>query len=121
LYTVWRRRKRRVRMSFEIGPALYLYTARNGRFNVWEGVVVENKYRYWTKPVVKFAKRAQTEKCPNENEIGHIQSGGPRLWLTERDDALAKKLFLDYELGKLAELKRAMTKKEELIKVLREE
>lgn len=30
-------------MNFEIGQVLYLYTARNGKFNVWEGVVVENK------------------------------------------------------------------------------
>lgn len=69
---------------------------------------------------MKFAKRAQTERLPNGSEIGSIQPGGPRLWLTERDDALAKKLFLEYELKKLEELKQAMTKKEELIKVLRE-
>ena len=107
-------------MKFEIGTTLYLYTARNGKFNVWEGVVTENKRRYYTRPMVMFKKGTTYEFVPKENEIGSIQPGGPRLWLTERDDALAKKLFLEYELEKLEELKRAMAKKEELIKVLRE-
>lgn len=107
-------------MNFEIGTKLYLYTARNGKFNVWEGVVVESKYRFFPRPVVKFAKRGQTETCPYECEIGYVQSGGPRLWLTERNDALAKELFLEYVLEKQEELKRAMAKKETLIEVLRE-
>lgn len=107
-------------MKLEAGMPLYLYTARNGKFNVWEGVITENRRRYWTRLVVKFKKRSGVEFLPKEDEIGCIVTAGPKVWLTERDDALARKLLLEYEEEKLKELERAMTKKKELIAVLRE-
>ena len=107
-------------MKLEIGTPLYLYTARNGKFNVHEGVVTENRRRYWSPLIVKFEKRSGVEFVPKEDDIGHILTSGPKLWLTERDDVLARKLLLEYEEGKLAELERVMAKKKELIAVLRE-
>ncbi len=105
--------------NFEIGMTLWMYTARNGKFSVHEGVVTENKRRYWTRSIVTFKTRSTFDFLPKDDEIGHIVSG-PKLWLTERDDALAKRLFLEYEEEKLEGLKRTMAKKEELIRVLRE-
>ena len=106
--------------KIEIGMPLYLYTARNGKFNVYEGMVTENKRRYWTQRIVTFKKRASTELAPKEDEIGHVLTKGPRLWLAERDDALARRLFLKYEKKKLEELKKQIDKKRELIAVLKE-
>lgn len=107
-------------MNFKVGDRLYLYTARNCKFHIWEGEVFERKGRYYGRLAVKFKNRTQMEMCPKETAIGHILGGGPRLWLTERDDALARKLFLEYEEGKLFELEKQVAKKRELIKVLRE-
>lgn len=107
-------------MEFKVGQTLYLYTARNGKFNIHEGVVTENKRRYYSRMMVAFTTKTTLEFLPKESEIGHIISGGPRLWMTERDDALAKKLFLEYEEEKLAELEKKIAKKKELIRVLRE-
>lgn len=107
-------------MEFKVGQTLYLYTARNGKFNIHEGVVIENKKRYWTRLVVEFKTRSSFEFLPKDHEIGCVCAGGPRIWLLERDDALAKKLFLEYELELLAKLERQIAVKKELIKVLRE-
>lgn len=107
-------------MNLEAGMPLYLYTARNGKFNVYEGVITEDRRRYWTWLVVKFKKRSGVEFLPKDDEIGRVVTAGPKVWLTERDDALARKLLLEYEEGKLKELERAMATKKELIRVLRE-
>lgn len=107
-------------MKLEAGMSLYLYTARNGKFNVWEGAITENRRRYWTRLVVKFKKRSGVEFIPREDEIGRVVTAGPKVWLTERDDALARKLLLEYEEEKLEELERVVAKKKELIRVLKE-
>lgn len=107
-------------MNFKVGDHLYLYTARNCKFHVYEGTVEESKKRYYLKHVVRFSGRTQLEFCPTENEIGHILGGGPRLWLTERDDALARRLFLEYEEDKLYEMEKLVARKRELIRVLKE-
>lgn len=108
-------------MDYKIGDRLYLYTARNGKFNIYEGEVVVSKRGYYSKCQVDFKNRRTREWCPRGDQIGHVLGGGPRIWLLERDDALAKRMFLEYELGKLAELEKAIAKKKELIEVLREE
>ena len=107
-------------MKLEAGMPLYLYTARNGRFNVYEGVILENRRSYWSRLVVKFRGRSGVEFLPKKDDIGRVVTAGPKVWLTERDDALARRLLLKYEEGKLKELERAMATKKELIRVLRE-
>ena len=41
-------------MKLEAGMPLYLYTARNGKFNVHEGVITENNRSYRSRLVVRF-------------------------------------------------------------------
>lgn len=107
-------------MKMEIGSTLYLYTARNGKFHVYEGMIVENKRRFYMKHVVRFDGRTQLEYPPTDKQIGRVLGGGPRLWLLERDDNLARKLFLEYEEEKLKQLEKQYNKKVELIRVLKE-
>ena len=105
-------------MMPEVGTTLYLYTIRTGKFNVYKGKVIENKYGISAYRKVAFETRTNKEWCPNKSEIGVILTGGPRLWLTERDDVKAKKLFVKHEKAKLAELKEKVDKKKALIKML---
>ena len=107
-------------MNFKVGDHLYLYTARNCKFHVYEGTVTEAKRRYINR-VVKFSNKTGFEFCPTERQIGHVLGGGPRLWLLERDDALARRLFLEYEEDKLLELEKQLARKRELIRVLKED
>lgn len=105
---------------FEPGTTLYLYTIRTGEFRIHKGTVIEGRYGPgrpgWRK--VSFITKQAKEFCPNTNEIGIIQTSGPRLWLTERDDAKAKQMFIEFEKGKLAELENQVAKKKALIKML---
>lgn len=105
---------------FEPGTTLYLYTIRTGKFTVHKGVVIEGKYGPgrpgWRK--VSFSTKQAKEFCPKIEEIGNIQTGGPRLWLIERDDNKAARMFIDYEERKLFELEKHVAKKRALIKTL---
>ena len=103
-------------MKLELGTTLYLYTIRKGDFTVHKGMVVADKRGWYRK--VAFETRADKVVCPDISEIGVIQTGGPNIWLFERDDDKAKKMFLEYELGKLALLEDQLAKKKALIKML---
>lgn len=105
----------------EVGSKLYLYTARDGRFTCHEGVVITGRhYHYPSTRYVKFDDGHSKEFIPKEHEIGKLMGARSRLWLTERDDEFARKLFLDCERVKLEELERHVTRKKNLIKVLEE-
>lgn len=107
-------------MYCEVGTVLYLYTIRSGEFRVHKGKVIKGKYgnKYAVYHKVHFETRAAKEFCPKVNEIGVIQTGGPRLWLTERDDKKAAEMFIEFEKNKLAELEAKVDKKKALIKTL---
>lgn len=103
----------------EAGTTLYLYTIRTGQFKVHKGEATDDKYGPRYRKVV-FETKINKERCPNVEEIGVIQTGGPRLWLTERDDDKARKMFIQYEEDKLFELEKQVVKKRALIKMLEE-
>lgn len=103
---------------FEPGDTLYLYTIRTGKMKVHKGTVGVNNRTWWGGLNVTFDSKTNKDVCPPVESIGVIQTGGPRLWLTERDDEKARALFIDYELGKLAELEKQVVKKRRLIKGL---
>ena len=103
-------------MRPEIGTTLYYYTIRKGDFTVHKGAVVTDRRGWYRK--VAFETRSDKLVCPDIYEIGVIQTGGPSIWMFERDDDKAKKMFLEYELGKLALLEDQLAKKKALIKTL---
>ena len=103
-------------MTIEPGMKLYRYTVRNGKFYIHEGTVNDNGIR----KVVNFTDCASKHRCPRIEDIGVVRNAGPSLWLIDRDDELAKQIFLDYEEYKLAQLRRLIDKKIEIIRMLRE-
>lgn len=103
---------------FEAGTILYLYTIRTGELRVHKGVVFNDTGIYWRYPRVRFETKQGKGWCPKRSEVGVIQTGGPSLWLTERDDTKAAKMLIEYELDKLAELEKQVVKKRRLIKML---
>ncbi len=108
------------REYFEPGTTLYLYTIRNGKFSVHKGMVIEGKYGFgrpgWRK--VTFETKQAKEWCPSIDEVDILQTSGPRIWMTKRNDYKARDMFLGYEKVKLAELENLVAKKQALIKVL---
>lgn len=103
---------------FEAGTTLYLYSIRTGEMKVHKGTVINGTGVYQRYPRIRFDTRQGKGWCPMRKEVGVIQTGGPSLWLTERDDAKAAKMFIDYELSKLAEMEKQVVKKRRLIKML---
>lgn len=103
---------------FEVGTVLYLYTIRTGTLKVHKGTVGVNNRTWWRGRDVTFTSKTNKDRCPTIEDIGVIQTGGPRVWLTERDDEKARALFIEYEKDKLAELEATVEKKKALIKML---
>lgn len=103
---------------FEAGTTLYQYTIRTGEMKVHKATVFNDTGIYWRYPRIKFETKQGKGWCPKRTEVGVIQTGGPSLWLTKRNDDLAAKMLREYELGKLSELEVAVEKKKALIKML---
>lgn len=99
------------------GTKLYHYTIRNGKFTVKEGIVRESNKK-WSYPYVEFDYGRQV--APRMYKIGELRTGGPSLWLLERDDELAKKMFLEYEEECLRKLEEDVEKRRRLIESIKE-
>ena len=100
--------------NFENGTVLYRYTVKNGKFFVHEGVVNDTGFR----KLVNFKDRSPTLRCPRIDEVGKIKTVGQSLWMTERDDAKARKMFIAYESKKITELNKQIDKKVDTIAIL---
>ena len=102
--------------QLNIGDEVFKYTLRRGELRVHKGVVyMDGGYES-----VKFGWREYSGGlCPREHELGIIMTDGPNLWLTDRDDELAARIFLEYEEQKLIELKKQVEVKKELISMLK--
>lgn len=102
-------------MTVEVGTTLYRYTISGGKLFVHEGVVTWDGWR----GLVKFKDHSSTYKCPKVEDLGELQKGGRSLWLGERNDDLAKMIFIDNELNKISELEDQIERKWELVRTLR--
>lgn len=99
------------------GEKLYHYSIRNGKFAVKEGVVRESA-THWSYPYVDF--QGERRLAPRKDKIGKLCQGGPSLWLFERDDELAKKMFIEYEEKCIEKLQQDIDKRRELIEIIKE-
>lgn len=99
------------------GETVYKYTVRNGKFFFHEGAAIERGSR----KCVYFKAKSSTERYPKEAEFGVVHANGPSLWLTERNDELAKRILIEFEEQGLADLQKQIERKAELIKLLKEE
>ena len=107
---------------FEPGTTLYRYVIRTGTLKVYKGTIVEGRLGPGWPHMRQVAYESKTNKdrAPFPSQVNRVLTGGPSIWLTERDDAKAAKMFHEYELGKLSELEAAIEKKKALIKMLSE-
>jgi hypothetical protein len=107
-------------MSFEVGTHLYRYSVKHNKLHLHAGVVNQCINR----KVVVFPDggfRHSAVHCPREEDIGVVRNVGFHLWLTERDDELAKQIFIEYEERQINRMNRLIVEKQEVINMLRGE
>lgn len=105
-------------MPINTGDILYRYNVRHDRLIRYTGTVTNLNGRR----VVIFRDGVSTVRCPREQDIGIIRTGqsvGPSLWLTERDDELARQMHLAYEESRLSKLKKQIEDKKKIIEILK--
>ena len=102
-------------MIRKMGETVYKYTLRNGEIFVHEGMVIEQG----SHKNVYFKTKGLTERYPKKTEFGIVHSSGPSLWLSDRDDELAKCIFVEYEERCLTDLQKQIERKLQLIKALK--
>lgn len=105
-------------MSKNVGEKIYMYTMMNGKFFVHEGEVIQCRYNSRAKRV-RFNDESSDKRYPNEIDIG-IVCGGRSLWLEDRDDELAKRLFIEHEETCIAEFEELIRRKLANIKMLKD-
>lgn len=96
------------------GKIVYRYTVKNGKFFVHEGVINNTGFR----TLVNFKDHSPSLRCPRDEEFGIIRTVGHSLWMTERDDNKARRLFINYEINKIVEMEEQIRRKKETLKML---
>ena len=102
-------------MNIKIGTILYRYTVRNGKLVVREGTVNQ----FGLRTCVNFKDGSAPVRCPGIEDIGVMRTVGHSIWLTDRDDELARKMFIDFEEGRIADLQGSIDRKREVVKKLK--
>lgn len=87
--------------SIPIGHVICKYYIEDDQLKVIEGILVNRAGKKW---VVFGSKTMPDERFPGYRNIERVWNGGEILWLGDRDDELAKKLFTDYHVGIIKEL-----------------
>ena len=104
---------------FEVGTTLYRYTIKYNKFYVHEGVVNQCINR----KIVVFPDggfKHSSVRCPRPEDIGVIRSVGLILWLTERNDDLARHIFIEHEKKQINRMCRLIDEKQKIINLLKE-
>ena len=104
-------------MIKNVGDTVYKYTLKNEKIFVHEGIIVEGRVRNF----VHFEDRNLAARLPKENEFGIVQVSGPSLWLTEKNDELAKRIFIEYLENGILELEEKINRRSKLVNLLKEE
>lgn len=102
-------------MIKNVGETVYKYTLKNGKFFVHEGIIVKGRIRDFA----EFKDIDRSARLPEEDGFG-VVCNGSTLWLAERDDELAKRIFTEWLENGIVELQEAISKKLNLIDLLKE-
>ena len=100
----------------ESGKVVYRYSYRNGKLFVHEGTVTWDMGR----PLVYFNDGSETQRCPADSQFGKVRRVGHSLWMTERNDDLARSMYAEYELNKIEKLKVEIDRRYRNVDILRE-
>lgn len=95
------------------GDILYRYVLRNGEIHVQEGEVIKYKDRYMC---IHFSNGGNV-LIPKQ--FGVIQHG-VTIWLTERNDELVRKIYIEHKEDKISNLLKNIDKEKEEIEKLKE-
>ena len=107
-------------MSIEPGTKLYRYSIRRNKLCMHTGVVNECLGRKRV-VFVDGGINHSTVNCPRPEDIGVIRHIGLTLWMIERDDELAKQMFIDYEERQIHQIEKLLAGKREIVNMLRGE
>lgn len=101
------------------GEIIYHYNIIDGELTVKKGIIkTANEGKKYSYKYVEFDYGRL--EIPRMSEIGIIHSGRPSLWLFERDDELAKKMFIEYEEECIEKAKEDIEKRQKLLEVIKE-
>lgn len=103
-------------MKRNVGETVYKYTLRKGKMFIHEGTVIEGLFNV---KCVVFKDQSATDRLPCDDDFGKVDTKGTSLWLAERDDELARHLFVAYEEHSIAKLQEMINKKTKLIEDLK--
>lgn len=87
-------------MTIEDSDFVYRYTLQEGEIDVKEGEVIECGNRKF----VQFEAGVAPVKCPRAQDFGRVWKDGKTLWLPERNNEEARKLFTKYGVDRIREL-----------------
>lgn len=107
-------------MALKLGTKGYLYSKWRDRFEVQEGYCIPSNYTYhnWLgRFVIRYGHKEKHFQCALEPGVVYNQA----LWLIERDDKLARKLFIEKEETAIRELKEKIERHEHTIRMLQAE
>jgi hypothetical protein len=102
-------------MNITVGMTLYRYTLKNGKFIVREGTVNQ----FGLRTCVNFKDGSGAVRAPRDEDIGVIRPIGHSLWMIERDDAKARRMFIEFEERRIEELEELIRKKREVVRGLK--
>ncbi|MBQ1189663.1 MAG: hypothetical protein IIX57_04545 [Lachnospiraceae bacterium] len=104
-------------MAIEPGTTLYRYTVRGCKFHVSKGVV--NICSGRKRVVLSDGDlRHRSVRCPRPEDLGVVRNNGFVVWLDDRDDELAKQIFIDFENHKINQLQKMIDSKREIVEML---
>lgn len=95
---------------------VYKYTLQEGEVAVLEGEVSECAGRKY----VQFEGRGAPVKCPLGRDFNRVWADGKTLWMTDRMDEEARKIFVAYGVGRVLELRRDIDELENMIAFVKE-
>ena len=102
--------------SIALGQLLYKYYIEDDQLKVVEGVLDTRAGKKW---IVYGNKDVPDERFPGYKNIDRVWVNGKLLYLTERDDALAKKLFTEYYVNAIKDLQKQIDEMGDRIAMVR--
>lgn len=102
--------------SIKEGHILCKYYIEDNQFKVIEGVLETRGSKKW----IRFdSKTVPDEHFPGYKNVGRVWKGGEILWMTERDDAEAKRLFTAYHVEVIKDLQKQIDEVGDRISMIR--
>ena len=104
-----------MKQDLKVGDKVCWYTAKHNKFIIYECEVIEEHGRKYA----DFKDGHHSKHSLERAKFGEIQNG-VSLWLPERNDELAKSMFIEYGEQFISKLQKQIDDRLELIKLMKE-